>query len=88
MKTVCPAGYHHHGFVATHALGHMMSIYIAPILFVGFEHYVCRGSLTTICIYLYIYVYLCHGSLMITYLYTYLYTCLCISTYICSSFWV
>ena len=24
MKTVCPPGYHHHGFVATHALGHMM----------------------------------------------------------------
>ena len=24
MKTMCPAGYHHNGFVATHALGHMM----------------------------------------------------------------
>ena len=24
MKTVCPPGYHHNGFVATHALGHMM----------------------------------------------------------------
>ena len=23
MKTVCPPGYHHNGFVATHALGHM-----------------------------------------------------------------
>ena len=22
MKTVCPPGYHHHGFVATHALDH------------------------------------------------------------------
>ena len=22
MKTMCPPGYHHHGFVATHALGH------------------------------------------------------------------
>ena len=21
MKTMCPAGYHHNGFVATHALG-------------------------------------------------------------------
>ena len=29
MKTLCPPGYHHNGFVATHALGHMMySIYI------------------------------------------------------------
>ena len=24
MKTMCPPGYHHNGFVATHALGHMM----------------------------------------------------------------
>ena len=24
-KTMCPPGYHHNGFVATHALGHMMS---------------------------------------------------------------
>ena len=24
MKTMCPLGYHHNGFVATHGLGHMM----------------------------------------------------------------
>ena len=24
METMCPPGYHHNGFVATHALGHMM----------------------------------------------------------------
>ena len=24
MKTKCPPSYHHNGFVATHALGHMM----------------------------------------------------------------
>ena len=24
MKTLCPPGYHHNGFVATHAHGHMM----------------------------------------------------------------
>ena len=23
MKTMCPSGYHHNGFVATHALQHM-----------------------------------------------------------------
>ena len=23
MKAMCPPGYHHNGFVATHALGHM-----------------------------------------------------------------
>ena len=24
MKAMCPPGYHHNDFVATHALGHMM----------------------------------------------------------------
>ena len=24
MKTMCPPGYHHNGFVTTHALGQMM----------------------------------------------------------------
>ena len=24
LKTMCPPGYHHNGFMATHALGHMM----------------------------------------------------------------
>ena len=28
MKRMCPPGYHHKGFVATHALGHMMYTYI------------------------------------------------------------
>ena len=28
MKTMCPPGYHHNGFVATHALGRMMYGYI------------------------------------------------------------
>ena len=27
-KTTCPPGYHHNGFTATHALGHMMYDYI------------------------------------------------------------
>ena len=25
MKTMCPPGYHHNGFVAAHGLGHMMN---------------------------------------------------------------
>ena len=28
MKTMCPPGYHHNSFAATHALGHMMYSYI------------------------------------------------------------
>ena len=31
MKTMCPPGYYHNGFVATHALGHMMYGWV-PIL--------------------------------------------------------
>ena len=27
MKTMYPLGYHHYGFLATHALGHMMYVY-------------------------------------------------------------
>ena len=29
IKTMCPPGYHHNSFVATHALGHMMYGYTA-----------------------------------------------------------
>ena len=32
MKTICPPGYHHKGFVATHALGHTMYGYHMLIL--------------------------------------------------------
>ena len=28
MKKMCPLGYHHNGFVVTHALGHIMYGYI------------------------------------------------------------
>ena len=31
MKTMCPPGHHHNGFMATHALGHM--VYDMYILF-------------------------------------------------------
>ena len=31
MKTMCPPGYHHNGFVATHALGHMMYGYNSSV---------------------------------------------------------
>ena len=58
MKTMCPPGYHHNGFVATHALGHMMYSY-THLASVRFEHSVCRGSLMTTYIYIYIiYIYI------------------------------
>ena len=67
MKTMCPPGYHHNGFVATHALGHMMYGYHV--------HHVpkctsCRKAIVVITgrahcfhdfiyIYIYIYIYIC-----------------------------
>ena len=32
MKTMCPPGYHHNGFVVTHALGHMMYGWAQPYI--------------------------------------------------------
>ena len=32
MKIMCPPDYHHNGFVATHALGHMMYGYDEPYI--------------------------------------------------------
>ena len=32
MKTMWPPGYHHNGFVATHALGHVIVFMITYIL--------------------------------------------------------
>ena len=49
MKTMCPPGYHHNGFVATYALAHMMYGYgYAHLASMRFEHSVCHGSLMTI----------------------------------------
>ena len=31
MKRTCPTGYHHNGFIATHALGHMMHSYTLQV---------------------------------------------------------
>ena len=39
---MCPPGYHHNDFVATHALGHMMHGWIVSVL------YPCLKTLVTI----------------------------------------
>ena len=45
MRTMCPTGYHHNGFVATHALGHMMYgymyIYVCMYMHVCVYIYIC-----------------------------------------------
>ena len=58
METMCPPGYHHNGFVETHALGHMMYGSYVHLASVRFEHSVCHGSLMTTYIYIYIYMYI------------------------------
>ena len=54
MKTMCPPGYHHNGFVSIHALEDMMYAYTlfwwlyiccTHLSFVRLEQFVCRGSL-------------------------------------------
>ena len=47
MKTLCPPGYHHNGFVETHALGHMMY---------GFIYIAHDVRFHVSCIYIYIYL--------------------------------
>ena len=34
MKTMRPPGFHHNGFVATHALGHIIYIYIYIYIYI------------------------------------------------------
>ena len=49
MKTMCPPVYHHNGFVAAHALGHIyICIYVYMYIY---EH-------VNIYIYIYIYIYI------------------------------
>ena len=42
MKTMCPPGYHHNGFVATHALGHMIYGYtlLVPMKYIYIYIYI------------------------------------------------
>ena len=51
MKRMCPPGYHHNGFVETHALGHMMygCIYICIYIIYKYNIYIYK--------YIYIYIY-------------------------------
>ena len=57
MKTMCPPGHHHNGFVATHALGHTMYGYtlLVPInIYIYIYIYIYIHIYIHICIYMYI----------------------------------
>ena len=76
MKTMCPPGYHHNGFVATHALGHMTYGYtLLPAMFHWYQQCVtvrhvpkcmsCHKAIVVItgrahCFHDYIYTYYAH----------------------------
>ena len=49
MKAMCPPGYHHNGFAATHAIGHMSILCVMDHL----RPLICMYIL---CIYIYIYI--------------------------------
>ena len=40
MKTMCPQGYIHNGFVGTHTLGHMMYAYIYIYIYLYIFKYI------------------------------------------------
>ena len=61
MKTMCPPGYHHNGFVATHALGHMMY---------GSHN----RTYTYVYVYVYIYIYIYIYTYIYIYIYIYIYS--------------
>ena len=54
MKAMCPPGYHHNGFVTTHALGraHCFHDYIYIHIYIYIYIYIY------ICIYIYIYIHI------------------------------
>ena len=74
MKTMCPPGYHHNGFGATHALGHMMyglTVHHEPkcmscpkaiVVITGRAH--CFHDY--IYIYIYIYIYNFHHIFLVS----------------------
>ena len=48
MKTMCPPGYHHNGFVATHALGPYIYIYTVYV-YIYIYIYICMYVYICIC---------------------------------------
>ena len=57
MKTMCPPGYHHNGFVATHVLRHILFGYILLLVPMN-QRVLNKQSKDTSKIYIYIYIYI------------------------------
>ena len=94
MKTMCPPGYHHSGFAATRALGHV--IYKAIVVITErahcFNDCICTTlilllcDLSTVCIYTYVYIHMCIHICIHTYIhyiYIYIYIYIYMNVYVC-----
>ena len=51
MKTMCPSGFHHNGFVATHALGHMSTSCLRTTVQHVTKRRSCQKAIVVISIY-------------------------------------
>ena len=58
MKTMCPPGYHHNGFVATHALGHITVHHVPKCMSCHKAIVVISGRAHCFHDYIYIYIYI------------------------------
>ena len=71
MKIICPPGYHHNGFMATPALGHMMYGYALQVPMAQRVFNKLSKTHTDIYIYMYIYIYV-YTRYMYKYVYRYI----------------
>ena len=53
MRTMCPPGYHHNGFVATHVLGHIMYVYTHDVYVYTYTYI---HTIRSIYVYTYIFI--------------------------------
>ena len=74
MKTMCPPGYHHNGFVATHALGYMWDFstlcvvdHLWPLIYIYIIYIYIH------IMYTYIYIYIIYMYIYISYMYIFIY---------------
>ena len=77
MKTMCPSGYHHNGFVATHALGYMMYSYTLLVpMNQRMLNKLCKDHNISGNIYIYIFIYIYILYISYIYIYAVLYICI------------
>ena len=87
MKTMCLPVYHHNGFVATHALGHMMIhdcgygflLSLNTLLFIGasnlyFTLYINKHIYVLYVLYYVLYIYFIYDIYKYAYIYIYIIT--------------